>query len=57
MRKSIVLAFAIAALAVVTVITDIIRADAGSSGKQASAYSVTQVQTSGAPSVRMFDAI
>jgi len=56
MRKSIVLAFAIAALAVVTVITDIIRADAGSS-KQASANSVTQVQTSGATSVRMFDAI
>ena len=57
MRKTIALAFAIAALAVVTVITDFTRADAASSGKQASANSVTQVQTSDALSVRMFDAI
>lgn len=57
MRKTIVLAFAIAAFAVVTVITDFIRADAGVNGKQASANPVTQVQTSGATSVRMFDAI
>lgn len=56
MRKTIVLAFAIAAFAVVTVITDFIRADAGVNGKQA-ANPVTQVQTSGALSVRMFDAI
>ena len=55
MRKTIALAFAIAAFAVVTVITDFIRVDAGVTGKQASA--VTQVQTSGATSVRMFDAI
>jgi len=56
MRKTIVLAFAIAALAVVTVITDFIRTDAGS-GKQAAANSDTQVHTSGALSVKMFDAI
>jgi hypothetical protein len=57
MRKTIVLAFAIAAFAVVTVITDFIRVDAGINGKQAWANPVTQVQTSGANSVRMFDAI
>jgi len=57
MRKTIVLAFAIAAIAVVTVITDFIRDDAGAAGNQASANPVTQVRTSGALSVRMFDAI
>jgi len=57
MRKTIVLAFAIAAFAVVTVITDFIRDDAGAAGNQASANPVTQVRTSGALSVRMFDAI
>jgi hypothetical protein len=56
MRKTIVLAFAIAALAVVTVITDFIRADAGSS-KQAANSITQQVHSSGALSVKMFDAI
>lgn len=56
MRKTIVLAFAIAAFAVVTVINDFVRANAGVNGNQVS-NPVTQVQTSGAPSVRMSDAI
>jgi hypothetical protein len=57
MRKTIVLALAIAAFAVVTVITDFVRVDADASGRQMSASPATQVQTSGATSVRMFDAI
>ncbi len=58
MRKTIVLAFAIAAFAVVTVITDFIRVDAGIAGnRQATANPVTQVQALGATPVRMFDAI
>lgn len=56
MRKTIVLAFAISAFAVVTVINDFIRANAGADRSQVS-NPVTQVQTSGAPAVRMIDAI
>jgi hypothetical protein len=56
MRKTTILALATAALAVVTVVTDLIRADAGVfSG--VSANSVSHVRTTGALKVENFDAI
>jgi hypothetical protein len=51
MRKITILAFATAVLAVVTVVTDLVRADAGSTGK-VSGKVVQQVQTAGVPSVK-----
>jgi hypothetical protein len=48
MRKTIVLAAAVAVLAVATIVTDLMRADAGPHSSTASvASSVQQVQTAG----------
>jgi hypothetical protein len=53
MRKTTILAIATAALAIVTVITDLIRADAGSIDSKASAGPVLQqVQNPGGVNVR-----
>ena len=51
MRKTTILAFATAVLALVTVVTDLVRADAGSTGKVLGKV-VQQVQTAGAPGVK-----
>jgi hypothetical protein len=56
MRKTTILAIATAALAVVTVVSDLIRADAGFSGK-VSVNSVSHVRTTGALKATNFDAI
>lgn len=56
MRKATILAIATAALAVVTVVTDLIRADAGLGGK-VSVNSVSHVRTTGALKATNFDAI
>jgi hypothetical protein len=56
MRKTTILAIAIAALAVVTVVTDLIRADASFGGK-VSLNSVSHVRTTGALKATNFDAI
>ncbi len=56
MRKTTILAIATAALAVVTIVTDLIRADAGSLNGRVSANSA-HVRTTGALKVPNFDAI
>jgi hypothetical protein len=56
MRKTTILAIATAALAVVTVATDLIRADASFSSK-VSLNSVSHVRTTGALKAVNFDAI
>ena len=56
MRKTTILAIATAALAVVTVVTDLIRADAGFNGK-VSVNSVSHLRTTGALKASNFDAI
>jgi hypothetical protein len=56
MRKTTILAIATAALAVVTVVTDLIRADATPIGKL-SMNSVSHVRTTGALKASNFDAI
>ena len=57
MRKTTILAIATAALAVVTVVTDLIRADAGSFSGKVSVNSVSHVRTTGALKATNFDAI
>jgi hypothetical protein len=49
-RKTTILAFATAVLALVTVVTDLVRADAASTSK-VSGIVVQQVQTAGTPRV------
>jgi hypothetical protein len=56
MRKTTILAIATAALAVVTVVTDLVRTDAGFSGTW-SVNSVSHVRTTGALKATNFDAI
>jgi hypothetical protein len=56
MRKTTILAVATAVLAIVTVVTDLIRADAGPTGK-VSANPAVQVQTAGGLTPKTFDAI
>ena len=56
MRKVTVLAFATAALALVTIVTDLIRGDAGSFNGKLSANSA-HVRTTGALKAANFDAI
>ncbi len=56
MRKTTILAIATAALAVVTVVTDLIRADVTLTGKL-SMNSVSHVRTTGALKASNFDAI
>jgi len=56
MRKTTILAIATAALAVVTVVTDLIRTDAGFNGK-VSVNSVSHVRTTGALKATNFNAI
>ena len=51
MRKTTILAFATAVLALVTVVTDLVRADAGSTSK-VSGKVVQQVQTADVPRVK-----
>lgn len=55
MRKTTILAIATAVLAVVTVVTDLIRVDAGSLSGKVSANPVVQVQTVGGLNVKNFD--
>jgi hypothetical protein len=57
MRKTTILAFATAVLAVVTVITDLIRADAGAISSRVAANPVVQVQTAGGLNAKSFNAI
>jgi len=57
MRKTTILAIATAALAIVTVVTDLIRADAGSLSGKVSVNSVSHVRTTSALKVSNFDAI
>ena len=57
MRKITVLAFATAALAIVTIVTDLIRADAGSLNGKVSVNQASHVRTTGALKVPNFDAI
>jgi hypothetical protein len=58
MRKTTILAIATAALAVVTVVTDLIRADVETISKQVSAATaVQQVQTASGLNAKSFDAI
>jgi len=57
MRKATILAIATAVLAVVTVITDVIRVDTGSIGGKVAAAPVVQVQTADGLNVQSFDAI
>ncbi len=57
MRKTTILALATAALAVVTIVTDLIRADAGAFSGKLSANQVSHVRTTGALKVSNFDAI
>jgi hypothetical protein len=45
MRKITILAFATAGLAIVTVVTDLVRTDAGSNSKVSAGPAVQQVQT------------
>jgi hypothetical protein len=56
MRKTTILAIATAVLAVVTVVTDLMRADASANNK-VSASPVAQVQTAGDLKAKVFDAI
>jgi len=56
MRKTTILAIATAALAVVTVVTDLIRADATQTGKL-SMNSVSHVRTTGTLKASNFDAL
>ena len=57
MRKTTILAIAVAALAVVTVATDLIRTDAGSLVGKVSVNSVSHVRTTGALKATNFNAI
>lgn len=58
MRKTTILAIATAALAVVTVVTDLVRADAGAISSKVSANPVVQqVQTVSSLNAERFDAI
>jgi hypothetical protein len=57
MRKTTILALATAALAVVTIVTDLIRADASAISGKISANQVSHVRTTGALKVENFDAI
>jgi hypothetical protein len=57
MRKITILAIATAALAVVTIVTDLIRADAGALSGRVSANQTSHVRTTGALEVPNFDAI
>jgi len=57
MRKTTILAIAVAALAVVTVATDLIRTDAGSLVGKVSVNSVSHVRTTSALKASNFDAI
>ena len=57
MRKTTILAIATAALAVVTIVTDLIRADAGSLGGKVSVNSVSHVRTTGTLKASNFDAL
>ena len=58
MRKTTILAIATAVLAIVTVVTDLIRADAGpASSKVSAAPVVQQVLTLGGLNTKRFDAI
>jgi hypothetical protein len=56
MRKTTLLAFVTAALALVTVVTNLVRADAGPTGK-ASVTPVVQVHSAGSLKVNSFNAI
>lgn len=58
MRKITILAIATAALAVVTVVTDLIRADVNAvSSRMSAATAVHQVQTANGLNAKIFDAI
>ena len=57
MRKTTILAIAVAALAVITVATDLIRTDAGSLNGKVSVNSVSHVRTTSALKASNFDAI
>ena len=58
MRKITILAIATAALAVVTIVTDLIRADVHAiSSKMSAATAVHQVQTASGLNAKSFDAI
>lgn len=57
MRKTTILALATAALAVITIVTDLIRADAGVFSGKVSANSVSHVRTTGTLKAENFDAI
>ena len=57
MRKTTILAIVTAALAAVTIITDLIRAEAGPLGGAAAVNSVSHVRTTGALKAPDFDAI
>ena len=57
MRKTTILAIATVALAVVTVVTDLIRADSGPAGKVSVNQAMQQVQAAGGLAPTTFDAI
>jgi len=57
MRKTTILALATAALAVVTIVTDLMRADVSAISGQLSANQVSHVRTTGALKAPNFDAI
>jgi hypothetical protein len=57
MRKTTILAIATAALAVVTIVTDLIRADAGAFSGKVSVNPVSHVRTTGALKATNFNAI
>jgi len=57
MRKTIILAAATEVLAIAAVVTSLMRADAGTTTRQVSPAPVMQVQTTGAQTVKVFDAI
>ncbi|HZT25840.1 MAG TPA: hypothetical protein VFA57_09080 [Pseudolabrys sp.] len=57
MRKTTILAIVTAALAAVTIITDLIRAEAGPLGGAAAVNSVSHVRTTGILKAPDFDAI
>jgi hypothetical protein len=57
MRKTTLLAIATAALAVITVVTSLIRTDSGPAGKVSTSTAVQQVHTATSLAPRNFDAI